>query len=123
MGNSNIRVSSEEFIQQLFDPSFPKEKLSWNKSFRTAEALQKVIKNRIEISSELVAGKVASFFEHFCDDEAGRTMATTIEVYDTLVNRCGKLISGPESASGFARAIANITNRNAVGISLFNTPE
>jgi hypothetical protein len=123
MGNSNIRVSSEVFIQQIFDPSFPKEKLSWSKSFRIAEVLQQVVKNRTEISSELVACKVASFLEHFCDDEAGRTMATTVEVYDTLVNRCGKFISGPESAACFARAIKNITKLNSLGYSLFNTPE
>jgi hypothetical protein len=113
----------QAIVEKIFDSSTSVDDLKWEPSFRTQQVLREIINIKNNITSPLVAAKVAWFFWKFAFTNEGRKLATTREVNDVIINHCAKHATTSDSFRQVALAIGNITANNSEGQRLFSTAE
>src|SRR3989338_10267840 len=113
---------STNIIDQIYDQTTSVEDLLIGKDRHVnEETVSELLRRSKEITSPLVATKVAVFIENAAVSQ--RILVTTYAVRDLLIDNLKTFATAAESVAAIGFAIHNLCYFNPSGKRLFSTPE
>src|SRR3989338_1575477 len=109
----------------IFNQTSACSTLTWDDEYRCEEMISSIVKRTHDVTSTIVAEKIAWFFMELCfESEKGRKLASTNEVYLLLIRKCCCVSNlNSQTVYKISRAICRIVFSNPEGQDIFATME